>query len=404
MKSASHSPQTGPYRRRPRKVNDHALDMMAKEMSQQVHSEYGQDIIAHMDKMQRLTAADAGLMDLQPEIEWHMRPFLLDFLIDTHVALRLQPQTLFLAINLIDRYCSMRVVYRKHYQLVGCTALWIAAKYEDKKSRIPTINDLTNMCCKAYEGDMFVQMEGHVLNTLNWTIGHPTVQSYLDVLVASESTSPTVRHVAQYLCEISLYHRAFISLTPSAIASAAFNLAKHLLTANDHAPFPVYLSSEENQTMSLLYQHMNSPSKSLHRKYSSSTLSQATHLVSSFLARQQRASLRMPPTPPPSSLLTNLTPPSLSSSVSSATNSPGESPIYATTARIIPQHSKTMHIKIPAPFKSEGYLTPPCTPDDINGPLNNRSNSIASVASAASYHHNSAFTSVPMEYTQSMET
>ena len=62
-----------------------------------------------------------------------MRPYLVDFLIEAHAAFQLLPETLFLAVNLLDRYCSKRVVYKRHYQLVGCAALLIAAKYGDRK-------------------------------------------------------------------------------------------------------------------------------------------------------------------------------------------------------------------------------------------------------------------------------
>jgi hypothetical protein len=99
-------------------------------------------------------------MDSQPEVQWFMRPFLLDFLVEVHAQFRLRPETLYLALNLIDRYVSKRVVYKKHYQLVGCAALWTAAKFEDQKDRVPLVKELSEMCCKAYDENAFVQMEG----------------------------------------------------------------------------------------------------------------------------------------------------------------------------------------------------------------------------------------------------
>ena len=64
-----------------------------------------------------------------------MRPYLIDFLIEIHSQYRLRPETLCLAVNIADRYTSKRIVYKRHYQLVGCAALWIAAKFEDAKVR-----------------------------------------------------------------------------------------------------------------------------------------------------------------------------------------------------------------------------------------------------------------------------
>jgi len=80
--------------------------------------------------------ASAEMMDLQPELEWYMLPFLVDFMIEVHSQFRMSPYTLHLAINLINRYVSKRVVFKKHYQLVGCAALWIAAKFTGR-SRPP---------------------------------------------------------------------------------------------------------------------------------------------------------------------------------------------------------------------------------------------------------------------------
>ena len=110
-------------------------------------------------------------MDQQPEIRWHMRPCLVDFLVEIHFTFRLRPETLYLTLNIVDRYVSRRIVYIKHYQLVGCAALWIAAKFEDAKERVPTVQDLVQICRETYEESAFVQMEGHVLSTIQWTLG-----------------------------------------------------------------------------------------------------------------------------------------------------------------------------------------------------------------------------------------
>jgi hypothetical protein len=79
---------------------------------------------------------DASLIDMQCQIQWFMRPYLIDFLIEPNAAFGPLPETLFLTVNLLGRYCSKRVVYKQHYQLVGCAALLIAAKYGDKKDRV----------------------------------------------------------------------------------------------------------------------------------------------------------------------------------------------------------------------------------------------------------------------------
>ena len=143
-------------------------------------------------------------MDQQPEIKWHMRPCLVDFLVEIHFIFRLRPETLYLTLNIVDRYVSRRIVYIKHYQLVGCAALWIAAKFEDAKERVPTVQDLVQICHETYEESAFIQMEGHVLSTIQWTLGHPTAEAWakIDVLQPVHRSDAKVQHVARFLMEI----------------------------------------------------------------------------------------------------------------------------------------------------------------------------------------------------------
>src|ERR1700730_13190771 len=114
-------------------------------------------LISILSPLRRCSMSPTTSMDQQPEIKWHMRPCLVDFIVEIHFTFRLRPETLYLALNIIDRYVSRRIVYIKHYQLVGCAALWIAAKFEDAKERVPTVQDLAQICRDTYEESSFIQ-------------------------------------------------------------------------------------------------------------------------------------------------------------------------------------------------------------------------------------------------------
>lgn len=122
-------------------------------------------------------------MDSQPEIRWALRPFLLDFLIDIHDHFCLRPEVLYLAINLVDRYVSRSIVYTKHYQLAGCAALWAAAQFEESQDEVPLVNELSNMCCGAYEESEFVSVESDVLTTVGCILCHPTAEAWLRLFI-----------------------------------------------------------------------------------------------------------------------------------------------------------------------------------------------------------------------------
>lgn len=274
-------------------------------------------------------------IDIQQEIQWFMRPYLLDFLIEAHAAFQLLPETLFLAINLLDRYCSKRVVYKRHYQLVGCASLLIAAKYGDKKERVPTIRELKSMCCSLYEEEMFTQMEWHVLNTLDWIIGHPTVDSFLQIALIEEYPDVAVEHMAWYICEIALYHKEFVSTKPSVMARTSLVLARVILGRSEVSE--TNLDNIENLTLVSLSHQLSRPSQVLAKKYSSPHMSCTSASLEQFLAQQAAISRRVtPPSPPSESSIAQPKP--LSSNYHG----------FGT-----PQKGQGQH----------GYPTPPITPD-----------------------------------------
>ncbi|TVY83161.1 G1/S-specific cyclin CCN1 [Lachnellula suecica] len=273
-------------------------EAMANELSRQACDAYMEDIMNHMKQMEDETLPDVASIDIQQEIQWFMRPYLIDFLIEAHAAFQLLPETLFLAVNLLDRYCSRRVVYKRHYQLVGCAALLIAAKYGDKKDRVPMIRELKSMCCSLYDEDMFTQMEWHVLNTLEWVIGHPTVDTWLQLAL---NTGPAykdveVEHLALYLSEIALYHKDFVSKKSSVMAAASLALARGILqrpeTLDNH-------DHEVNQTIVELTRILDRPSQVLFRKYASPHMSRVANRLENILREQEEMQRRaMPPSPP----------------------------------------------------------------------------------------------------------
>ncbi|GLE03368.1 hypothetical protein PINS_up012258 [Pythium insidiosum] len=54
-----------------------------------------------------------------------MRAILVDWLIEVHHSFKLQEETLFLAVNYLDRFLSAERVPRKTLQLVGIGALFV---------------------------------------------------------------------------------------------------------------------------------------------------------------------------------------------------------------------------------------------------------------------------------------
>lgn len=237
----------GPPSRLPPRVYPPELEHLETVGNNKLIRDYKGDIRLFMSQLECCNDINPSMIDLQPEIQWFMRPFLLDYIVELHSSFRLQSQTLFRCFNIVDRYCAKRIVFKRHYQLVGCTALWIAAKYEDKKSRVPTLKELAMMCRNAYDEEMFVQMERHVLSTLEWSLERPTLEDCLQLSIelcldvqnctpmrmhksiASASTVSALTAVSRFLCELSLYHRDFLNYETSLVASVSCILACSIL-------------------------------------------------------------------------------------------------------------------------------------------------------------------------------
>jgi cyclin B len=86
----------------------------------------------------------------QPHINETMRCILVDWLVEVHYKFKLFPETLYLTVNLLDRFLSKskESITKRDLQLVGVTALLISSKYEEMY--IPELRDLTYICDGAY--------------------------------------------------------------------------------------------------------------------------------------------------------------------------------------------------------------------------------------------------------------
>lgn len=287
-----------------------------------LEDEYREEVRYYMHEMERYTMGSTTSMDQQPEITWRMRPCLVEFLVELHFTFRLRPETLYLTLNIVDRYVSRRVVYIKHYQLVGCAALWIAAKFEDAKERVPTVQELVHFCREAYDESAFIQMEGHVLATIQWTLGHPTAEAWLRFMCCVPyMEEPRVQHVARFLMEITLFYREFVKYPPSSIARGSLTLARYLcgkggwMFEEETKECMEIVDSLDNR----LANHVDDLSEILVKKYSYAFYAKAsTFVVQYYLqgGRYIRPSLPLPMTPVRSTMTAASTPMSAATSVS----------------------------------------------------------------------------------------
>ncbi len=129
--------------------NPELLDVDLEDVKDpQSASEYAQDCLKHMINTELKYQPTANCLINQKDITKRMRVILVDWLVEVHAKFKLLPETLFLTVNIIDRYCEVKQVQRGNYQLVGVTAMLIASKYEEIYA--PEIRDFVYITDKAY--------------------------------------------------------------------------------------------------------------------------------------------------------------------------------------------------------------------------------------------------------------
>ncbi len=66
-------------------------------------------------------------MTKQPDITFSMRSILVDWLVEVSEEYKLHNETIYLAVNYVDRFLSFMSVQRAKLQLVGTACMFIAA-------------------------------------------------------------------------------------------------------------------------------------------------------------------------------------------------------------------------------------------------------------------------------------
>jgi len=190
-------------------------------------AEYAPDVFSQLFRTECVSRARLDYMDGQPDINGKMRAILIDWLVEVHLKYKLRSETLFLCVNIIDRFLSSRSVTRRRLQLVGVCALFVAAKLEEIHA--PEVRDFVYVCDNAYSTDDILNAEVSILTGLNFRICSPTAVHFLEPLCRINRCCEVHRNLAQYIAELALLDLPMIRYSPSQIASASLLLSNQLL-------------------------------------------------------------------------------------------------------------------------------------------------------------------------------
>ncbi|PVU95384.1 hypothetical protein BB561_001849 [Smittium simulii] len=204
-------------------------------------SEYISDIIQYLLENEKKNMPDPNYIAKQPEISWQMRKALVNWVIKVHYHFQMFPETLFLAINLIDRFLSKRFVAANKLQLVGLVSLFIASKYEEMSTK--PIADFLLVANSTYSEKDFLTAERFLLRVIDYNLSFCGPLTFLRRVSKADNYNLKNRTLAKYFMEISLVDHSFLPFPPSLIAAASFYTARLLSDVNEWSPIFSFLSS-----------------------------------------------------------------------------------------------------------------------------------------------------------------
>jgi len=188
--------------------------------------EYAADIYEYLREAEQCHRPRVSYMTKQTDITASMRWILVDWLVEVAEEYSLHSETLYLAVSYIDRFLSHMSVKRDKLQLVGTTAMFIAAKYEEIYP--PDVGQFAYITDNTYKVTQILRMEHLILKVLSFDMAVPTAHMFCNKFARLCKANEETNNLALFITELSMLDSdPFLRFVPSMIASSAMALANH---------------------------------------------------------------------------------------------------------------------------------------------------------------------------------
>ncbi|KAI9673806.1 MAG: G2/mitotic-specific cyclin [Trizodia sp. TS-e1964] len=224
-------------------------------------AEYVVEIFEYLSVLEESTMPNHDYMKYQTHLEWQMRGILIDWLIEVHSRFHLLPETLFLAVNIIDRFLSTKIVQLDRLQLVGVTAMFIASKYEEVIS--PHVANFCNVADNAFDEAQILSAERFILSAINYDLSYPNPMNFLRRISKADNYDIQTRTLGKYLMEVSTLDHKLMGFFPSHVAAASMYLARLILERGKWdatiTHYSGYSEEEIQPVVKLMVNYLSSP-------------------------------------------------------------------------------------------------------------------------------------------------
>ncbi|KAG5390830.1 hypothetical protein IGI04_032371 [Brassica rapa subsp. trilocularis] len=200
------------------------LPSIDDESNQLEVAEYVDDIYQFYWTSEALNPALGYYLSTQTKVSPVTRGILINWLIEVHFKFHLMHETLYLTMNLLDRYLSQVAVQKNEMQLIGLTALLLASKYEDYWH--PRIKDLISISAESYTRQQILGMERIMLKQLQFRLNEATPYVFMLRFLKAARSNKKLEQLAFYLIELCLVEYEALKFKPSLLCASAIYVAR----------------------------------------------------------------------------------------------------------------------------------------------------------------------------------
>ena len=215
------------------KVNIKEKKIEIKDYFHALMDDYGDDIFRYLMKNENVNIsnyANKDLFNLQDKKYFNEknRSIIFNWLVKNNFKWKLKDDTIYIAMNLMDRYISKYPSKNSEFQLIAISSYLIASKYEDIYP--PYLDELSQICNYIYSNDDIVKKEYEILSGLNFDVLYNSSYKYLTFLHSiADKENMKLLYLAQFILELSLENLDILEHSQCLRAISALLLAKKIL-------------------------------------------------------------------------------------------------------------------------------------------------------------------------------
>ncbi|KAI9229803.1 MAG: cyclin-like protein [Piptocephalis tieghemiana] len=185
---------------------------------------YTEEIYINLRLREEKAMPNPKYMTQQTELTWEMRMVLIQWMIEVHEHLKLRESSLYLAVNMVDRFLSVRTATPSRLQLLGTTALFTASAYHWFNG--PYVHEYLHLCQHAYSKRELFKAQRYILDSIDWELNVPHILPFLLRGSRAERACLHVRAISLYLSQVALVHPPLMAYPPSQLAASCLWLAR----------------------------------------------------------------------------------------------------------------------------------------------------------------------------------